>query len=274
MINKKLSIIIIVKNRHAHLKNVLVGLSRNENQLFETVIIHMNEECRVDYNFNLRHLHSYKLKTEEMLPLAKARNFGACKAKYENLVFLDVDCIPSPQMVSDYLKFFNEHQNAVAMGEVYYMRSSIENEWIEQDLKTASIKHQKRKYLQNCNAKHEKNYDKFWSLNFGLKRNTFEIIGGFSEKFEGYGAEDTDFSYKAKSKDINLYWAKGCTAYHQFHESQNPPLNHFDDIIRNATIFYSRWGVWPMAKWLKAFSEMDLIEWNTDATKINKLKNP
>ena len=56
-----------------------------------------------------------------------------------------------------------------------------------------------------------------------------------------------------------MHWIGGAHAFHQFHPTADPPVAHVDDIVRNARIFYRRWGWWPMEGWLDAFEESGLI---------------
>ena len=56
-----------------------------------------------------------------------------------------------------------------------------------------------------------------------------------------------------------LTWVGGAWAYHQHHPSPDPPVQHLDDIIRNAAIFHRRWGWWPMTGWLREFERRGLI---------------
>jgi hypothetical protein len=43
--------------------------------------------------------------------------------------------------------------------------------------------------------------------------------------------------------------------------SPSPPVEHLDDILRNATLFHSRWGWWPMAGWLTEFARAGLVRY-------------
>ena len=38
-----------------------------------------------------------------------------------------------------------------------------------------------------------------------------------------------------------------------------PPVEHVDDIVRNAEVYRRRWGVTPMLGWLEAFEERGLV---------------
>lgn len=46
-------------------------------------------------------------------------------------------------------------------------------------------------------------------------------LGGFRESYRGYGGEDT---------------------FHPYHRVSDPPVEHLDDILRNAEVFHETWG--------------------------------
>jgi len=73
------------------------------------------------------------------------------------------------------------------------------------------------------------------------------------------GGEDTDFGQLAASHRIDLTWVGGAWAYHQFHPGADPPVQHLDDIVRNASVFHQRWGWWLMTGWLHEFERRGLI---------------
>ena len=81
------------------------------------------------------------------------------------------------------------------------------------------------------------------------------------------GGEDTDFSFSARSQNIPLYKISAL-AYHQFHLSYSPPLNHLAEIVSNAEIFQQKWQILPMDKWLKQFADMGYIDRDGDRLKI------
>ncbi|MEV8529436.1 DUF6381 family protein [Streptomyces sp. NPDC052000] len=73
----------------------------------------------------------------------------------------------------------------------------------------------------------------FWSLSFALTAATWERVGGLCEDYTGYGAEDTDFAARATSRGVGLWWVGGAPAYHQYHPTHSPPVQHLDDILRD-----------------------------------------
>jgi GT2 family glycosyltransferase len=102
-------------------------------------------------------------------------------------------------------------------------------------------------------------YELFWSLSFALAASTWRQIGGFCERYRGYGGEDTDFAQTVRAAGVPMRWVGGAHAFHQFHPVSDPPVEHVHDIVRNANIFHQRWGWWPMSNWLNAFEQRGLI---------------
>ena len=97
--------------------------------------------------------------------------------------------------------------------------------------------------------------DLFWSLSFAASAEAWRQVGGFCEDYVGYGGEDTDFAHLAWPRGLDHRWHGDARAYHQWHPVSSPPVEHLDDILRNAALFHDRWGEWPMLGWLHAFED-------------------
>jgi GT2 family glycosyltransferase len=258
-----ISVLTITHNRDHHLNNLVRGLEFSEFKNFELVVVRFNELNR---NPSLKSDHfSIKeifLQDKNKLPLAKARNLAARSATFEKLVFLDVDCIPGPKLLKGYLNFLIEHPYSLAMGQVKYLKQQLKTSFkgdysfLSDNSKFNDLR------LNKLNSKwsYEDNYDLFWSLSFALTKESYQKIAGFDENFIGYGAEDTDFSYSAKKNGIKLYWVDQTLCFHQYHASYDPPLNHFEDIIKNAKTFFKKWNRVPMLAWLNKFANLGLID--------------
>ena len=72
-------------------------------------------------------------------------------------------------------------------------------------------------------------HELFWSLSFGVSAATWDVLGGFDTGYVGYGAEDTDLAYRARSLGRSLAWFGGGTAFHQWH-----PPSRLDPARRGA----------------------------------------
>ncbi|RZM27521.1 MAG: glycosyltransferase [Pedobacter sp.] len=256
------SVLTIVKNRTAAVLNLINGLAQGTAYPAELVVVFMNEDIPILPEVPFA-VHCFELTSAEALPLAKARNHAVEKAKGKCLIFLDVDCIPSADLVNNFSKALKS--GVILSGRVRYLEKDAELRHFDDDLLNRFSKPDPIRADINPLP-----YELFWSLNFGCGRNTFLQIGGFDEEFHGYGAEDTDFSFRAREFGVAIENVNA-TAYHQYHASYTPPLNHFSDIIHNANVFFQKWGKWPMEGWLHAFQQLGYITWTQNSIHVLKI---
>lgn len=202
------------------------------------------------------------------LPLAAARNLGAARAleqltdPEDLLIFLDVDCIPDPGLISSYIEASRLRPEDLLCGPVAYL-PELPAEALEAatpaQLAARAAPHPARPAPAPGEVLTHGEHALFWSLSFAVRRDVWERIGGFDEAYAGYGAEDTDFSWQARARGVELSWVGGARAFHQHHPVSRPPVEHLTDILRNGRIFADRWGHWPMEGWLKEFAQLGLV---------------
>jgi GT2 family glycosyltransferase len=204
------------------------------------------------------------LPVAEPLPIAYGRNQGAVAAlrsAAELLVFLDVDCIPDAELVGRYHDTAGQPQyaNTLLCGPVTYLPPPGPRGYRLDDLRAHIDPHPARPQPREDQVVRTTDYALFWSLSFAVAASTWTRIGGFCEQYRGYSGEDTDFAQSAAAQDVSMHWVGGAHAFHQFHPTADPPVQHVDDIVRNARIFHRRWGWWPMQGWLAGFEEAGVI---------------
>ena len=234
------------------------GLTQQAHPPRELIIGYMQDspfENLPDANFPIRQIH---IEGEE-LPLAKARNRVARIALAEVLVFLDVDCIPGPDVTEVYGRLARPGQGLL-MGEVMYLPSGANRDgWSFAAFDRVAERHSDRAGpptdpISRCN-----DYRCFWSLNFAMHRLDWDRSGGFDERYTGYGGEDTDFGQTLDQAGIRISWVQGAKVYHQYHPHCMPPIHHIPAILRNTEIFAQKWGHRTMEHWLHGFHMMGLI---------------
>jgi GT2 family glycosyltransferase len=263
------SVLTIVKDRPGHLAQLVEGLRRSTVPPDELIIVDMGSLVPVsvgDVPFPVR------LSRLECtgLPLAAARNEAARMATGDTLLFLDVDCIPMRDLVGA-ITGLVESQNALVCAEIWYLGpDDARTDWTESDLLIGAVGHPVREFPAR-GFREEHNAGLFWSLAFGIRRAQFFDLRGFDETFTGYGAEDTDFGFRAKAAALPLYFLGGVGAFHQYHAVFDPPLQHMEDIVRNARLFHERWGAWPMEGWLAQFEKAGFICRNDDKLHILRI---
>lgn len=209
------------------------------------------------------------------LPLARARNAGAAArpgGPGDLLIFLDVDCIPALGLVEAYAEASQQAPDDLLCGPVAYLPPPGPDGYPGPErLHTLATPHPARPAPAPGEIERGGNHSLFWSLSFAVRREVWERLGGFDEEFVGYGAEDTDFGWRARHAGVGLSWIGSARAYHQHHPVSDPPVEHVDDILANGARFAARWGEWPMQGWLEAFCQNGLVERTT--TGYQRTKN-
>ncbi|KAB1071183.1 glycosyltransferase family 2 protein [Methylobacterium planeticum] len=265
------SVVTLAKGRPAHLRNVLLGLER-QTQVPTEFIVAVMQDAPYDLPevaFPVRQI----LVPGAELPLASARNRGVAVAGGDAVVFLDVDCIPAPGLVTDYARGLAE-LDGLLMGEVLHLpERATAGDWTYEGFAALAERHSDRRGPPASGLEICPDYRCFWSLNFAIRRDTFLGCGGFDERYTGYGGEDTDFGKVLDQAGIPIAWMKGGLAYHQYHPHHMPPVHHLDSVVRNAELFEAKWGYRTMGHWLYAFKVMGLID-DTPNRPIRILRRP
>jgi GT2 family glycosyltransferase len=259
----KTAVITTVHGRATHLRRQLKGLADSSQSPDLHVVVALGDprvaEIVADEGSQAMVL---AVETSGPIPVALGRNRGAAAAlgeAAELLVFLDVDCIPGAELIGRYRHTAGreEHADALLCGPVTYLAPPGPSGYVTADLRAQP--HAARPAPADGDVVPTMDYALFWSLSFAVTATTWNRIGGFCERYRGYGGEDTDFAQSAAAQKVSMRWVGGAHAFHQFHPTTDPPIHHLADILRNAAIFHERWGWWPMHGWLAAFETSGLI---------------
>jgi GT2 family glycosyltransferase len=201
------------------------------------------------------------------LPLAASRNAAIAAADADLVVCLDADCLPEPGM----LRPLAEAARATGGGNLLAGPVGRLGPLPADRLAPTQAELARSRTAASTGARPvpkpgevaaEPRVERFWSLAFAVTPETHARIGGFDEGYAGYGAEDTDYAFRARAAGVGLSWVGGAWAHHQHHPVSDPPVEHLEDIVRNARRFRARWGRWPMEGWLRAFAERGLVAWD------------
>lgn len=264
-----LSVLTLVRGRRDHLVNLIAGLNASTRTPDELVIAYMQDVAHVglpETPFPVRTV----MVPGEPMPLAAARNRAAEAALGDTLVFLDVDCIPSPTLVARYAETAGQ---GVRLGEVLYLPAGATEGGLDFDrLDRLGQRHPAKPEIAPDEIRPTPNHGELWGLSFALSAADWRAAGGMDERYVGYGAEETDFAARLEAANVPMAWVGGARAYHQHHAVHVPPYQHFDAILRNATLFRATWGRWCMDYWLGQFAERGMIRIDDD--RITVLRHP
>lgn len=267
------SVLTIVRGRTDHLRALMTGVALQSVPPCELVIAWMQPdraERLPALPFPVRDI----FVGGDDMPLAAARNRAAEAASGEHLVFLDVDCVPSPTTVEAYVQALARH-DGVMLGEVHYLPGGLPAFTGDiTALEAYGVPHPSKPAFPRSGVIQEPDAGQLWGLSFALRKATWMSIGGMDEQFYGYGGEETDLARRAADAGVPTYRVGGARAYHQHHAVHIPPLQHFDHILRNARLYRAKHGIWCMDYWLGQFAERGLIDWTSQADDIRLLRRP
>jgi GT2 family glycosyltransferase len=160
--------------------------------------------------------------------LARARNTGARAADSEILVFLDCDMMPEAGWLAEHARWHHAANDALTLGfrahvevdgidaaavrtragsltELLADRAAERPAWIE--------------YHMTRTRELTSNDDDLFRVvtggNLGVSRSFFDSVGGYDETFTQWGAEDTEFGYRAYTMGGLLVPARDALCWHQ-----------------------------------------------------------
>ena len=256
----RIALITTVAGRHDHLRLQLAGLARCSRRPEQHVVVAMDDPEVAGICGSSATMLTQR-RQGGRLPVAAARNAGAghaLRSGAELLVFLDVDCIPSPQLFARYETAAAQEPTALLSGPVVYLPPPPPDGYVLDRLADSAPAHPARPVPEPDELR-PLDHALFWSLSFAVRASTWSRIGGFYAGYSGYGAEDTDFAQLARQQGIAHHAVGDAWAYHQWHPAPAPPLHHLHDILRNGRTFRNRWGWWPMQGWLREFEQLGLV---------------
>ncbi|ROS26069.1 glycosyltransferase family 2 protein [Cellulomonas sp. PhB150] len=247
--------------RLAHLRHQAIGVRRQGADLYVVTWVGEDPPGPLDADHVV-----HVAPGHDGLRVAAARNAGAdlaVRLGADVLVFLDADCVPGAELLDRYAAAARARPEAVLCGPVTYLPPDVDVDE-PAELVSRTDPHPARPAPADGALRDAlpEEYPLFWSLSFAVTAATWRSGPRFDEKYEGYGAEDTDLAFQMRASGTPLVWVGGAHAYHQHHPTQSPPWQHLDDILRNGARFAARWGTWPMSGWLDAFAAAGAISWD------------
>ena len=198
------------------------------NELFEVVIVDDGSRPSLaapsDTPLQLRVVHQ----EDRGFGLARARNTGARAATHEILVFLDCDMMPEAGWLTAHARWHHAASDALtlgfrahvdvagidaetvrrrpaSLGDLFAGRPVQRPEWIEGHMERT----------ENLTSDHDDLFRVVTGGNLGVARDFFETVGGYDESFTRWGAEDTEFGYRAFTQGGLLVPVPEAMCWHQ-----------------------------------------------------------
>lgn len=272
-----LAVVTIVRGRHEHLRRQLAAVAALDPQPMLHVVVGMGdpELPAVVGSASGMATRFVEQPVDERLPLSAARNRGVAEAAAQGaraVALLDVDCIPEPSLVGDYASALTalraQTGPVVVSGRVRYLPEGMtEDEYAMPGLERLGRDNAAR-VVPDSDEPVPGDPRMVWSLNLCATVEDWNAVGGFDERYEGYGGEDTDFGQRLRRAGGGMWWTRRAGAFHQWHPVSRPPVEHIADIVTNANLFRETWGWYPMGGWLEEFERRGLVGRVTDGWQL------
>lgn len=123
----------------------------------------------------------------------KARNAGVAAAKADTIVFCDDDTLAPEGFVEAHLRAHSNKPRSVVSGPIVNVPDA-------EHLTTPGPQHFSRAFLCTCNA--------------SVARADLEAVGGFDERYDLYGWEDTDLGVRLHDRGAERVWSWDAYIYH------------------------------------------------------------
>ncbi len=159
--------------------------------------------------------------------IARARNTGARAAAHDILLFIDSDCLAEAEWIAAHARWHHAVSDALTFG----ARSHVSEYGIDADairrrrgsLEELFSSHPTAPgdagtWMVMSNYLESKTEDIFRGImggNFGIRKDFYWSAGGHDESFARWGAEDTEFSYRAYILGGLLAPARDALMWHQ-----------------------------------------------------------
>jgi len=193
---------IIIPNLHSPIIDRVLAALRSQAfdlTLVEVLVVGLDRPGLVRADGWTRHI-----STGVPVPPATARNIGAGEARGEVFCFLDADCIPQRLWLRTLLSRYEDPDVAIVGGGVSF---SSESYWgLADNIAT---------FYPYLHTAPPGTRDQLPSLNLSLRREVWEAVGPFDERYPRPAGEDADWSTRARLAGYALHFEPRAVVVHQ-----------------------------------------------------------
>jgi len=200
--NNKVSIIIINKNDRA-IEATLKACNRQriKHQL-EIIVVDASEGKLDDIAVKFKQLKwiSFSPLKHKTISIPEQRNVGVREASGDIIVFIDANCLPKANWLNNLITPILNQAETIVAGATFSQGKQTTHDNAYKQNKT-------RRYINECPT-----------INLAFKRELFNKIGGFDERFD-YGS-DVDFSWRVIAAGYKVCYEPTAIVTHDWGDRQ------------------------------------------------------
>lgn len=161
-----------------------------------------------------------------------ARNLGLDKATGNLIAFLGDDTLVDPYWLSYTMAWHKEYPDPkeALIGRIFWVDSLANDpfhEWLESHAQFD---------FKRLDKGAKPNWRHFYTANVSIKKS---IIGArrFSDKFSGWGFEDSEFGYQLQQQGLSLFYEPSVKVYHDDKQNLGRMIDQTKSARQNAFVF-------------------------------------
>lgn len=189
------TVVIATRNRASELDDCLAALAKQSNpELFEVVVVDNGSQDRTQEVIAAHASERVRGVSVAEPNRAKARNAGIADARGRLVIFCDDDTVAPNNFVAEHVRGQRDSAHpAVVSGPIINVSD-------KDHLIAPSARHYSRAFFCTCNV--------------SVAKADLDAVGGFDERYDLYGWEDTDIGLRLRARGLARLFAWPAYIYH------------------------------------------------------------
>ena len=219
------TVIISVRNEKHHIKECIESITNQDYKgTYELIVVDgMSNDGTYKELKKLQKKHKFQLLKNPVLNAAAGRNSGIKKAQGKYTAFIDADAVAYTNWLTNIKKTFEKHKNVTGVGgpDLLPKNTTYRSKMIGQVMTSPVARGGKiNPSTQHTLMEEEKLVDHIPTCNLCLKKEIYEKIGMFDEKF--VKGQDLELNHRIRKKGYKLlYSPKIKVTHHRKHHMKD-----------------------------------------------------